>query len=168
MNIHPVRSGWYQLDSADLLHFDVQSKTWGIWFPQQPGVRHVIDEGRTFSGGDYQRHHKLLVMHGPAIRMRTVRWAVACTKDCRRGGVLIRTAILGAPCPPGTCRWHTTRSASAASPKKLARRAVVVQCHATDRMDLPSKAKNYLASSRSARRQYLVKVSKNFRPIERR
>ena len=35
-------------------------------------------------------------------------------------------------------------------------------------MDLPINAKNYLASKRSVRKQYLVKVSKNFRPIERR
>jgi hypothetical protein len=44
-HITPVRSGWYQFDSADLLHFDTHSKTWGIWFAQQPGVRHVIDVG---------------------------------------------------------------------------------------------------------------------------
>jgi hypothetical protein len=35
-------------------------------------------------------------------------------------------------------------------------------------MDLPINATNYLASKRSVRKQYFVKVSKNFRPTERR
>lgn len=44
-SVQPVRSGFYELDTADLLHFDAHTKTWGIWFPHQPGVRHVINVG---------------------------------------------------------------------------------------------------------------------------
>jgi hypothetical protein len=44
-SVQPVRSGFYELDTADLVHFDVHTKTWGIWFPHQPGVRHVINVG---------------------------------------------------------------------------------------------------------------------------
>ena len=43
--VHPVRSGFYELDTADLLHFDTHTRTWGVWFPQQPGVRHVMHVG---------------------------------------------------------------------------------------------------------------------------
>lgn len=44
-SVHPVRNGFYQFDSADLLHYDTQTRTWGIWFPHEPGVRHVIEVG---------------------------------------------------------------------------------------------------------------------------
>jgi hypothetical protein len=45
MDIIPVRDGWYEIDTADLLHFDTHMRTWGVWFPQQPGVRHIVAVG---------------------------------------------------------------------------------------------------------------------------
>ena len=116
-NMHPARSGWYQLDSADLLHFDTHSKTWGIWFPPHPEVRHVIDVAASALAGTISASMNCLLCTDKLFVCETCDAPWPVPKMPMRPGSCARTATRRAQCLLVTHRWHTRRNASAISQK---------------------------------------------------